>query len=120
MNGDQFSGLTNVKPAAMKNSTAASLMATITALKRALSRTPTTSSPVMNSTMIAAGRLITAPSVAQGDAVIHTGRCRPKPARMRWKYPLQPTATVIDPTAYSRMRSQPIIQAKISPSVAYA
>jgi hypothetical protein len=34
------------------------------------------------------------------------------------KYPLQPTATVIDPTAYSRIRSQPIIHAKTSPSVA--
>ena len=118
MNGDQLSGLTNVNPAAMKNRTAASLMATITALNRALSRTPTTSSAVMASTMRAAGRLIRAPSVAHGDAVIHSGRCSPKPARMRWKYPLQPTATVIDPTAYSRMRSQPIIQAMISPSVA--
>ena len=71
--------------------------------------------------MRTAGRLISAPSTpAPGDALIQTGRLMPKPARIRWKYPLQPTATVMDPTAYSRIRSHPIIQAKISPSVAYA
>ena len=44
MNGDQFAGFTNVSPTTMKKMTAASLIATIAALKRALSRTPTTSS----------------------------------------------------------------------------
>ena len=85
MNGDQFSGLTKVKPARMKKTTATSLIATITALNRALSRTPMTRSAVMNRTMIAAGRLMTAPSIAQGDAHIQPGRCKPNPARIRWK-----------------------------------
>ena len=101
---------------AMKKSTAAILMATITALKRALSRTPMTSSVVIMSTMITAGTLM---MPAGGATDIHCGRLMPNPARIRWKYPLQPIATVIDPTAYSRIRSQPIIQAKISPRVAY-
>ena len=70
--------------------------------------------------MITAGRLMRAPGATPGAALIQAGRATPNPARMRWKYPLQPTATVIEPTAYSRIRSQPIIQAKISPSVAYA
>src|SRR4029453_6819434 len=61
MNGDQLSGWTNEKPATMKNRTAASLIATIAALNRALSRTPITRSAVMSRTMIAAGRVATPP-----------------------------------------------------------
>ncbi len=72
------------------------------------------------STISTAGRLITAPGMVPGAAHIQTGSCQPKPARIRWKYPLHPIATVMEPTAYSRMRSQPIVQATISPSVAYA
>ena len=72
----------------MKNSTAASLIATIAALKRALSRTPTTSSTMIASTMITAGRLMTAPGAAAGAAVIHVGSATPNPARM----PLQVAA----------------------------
>ena len=93
-------------------------MATMTALNLALSRTPITSTTVMTQTISTAGRLMIAPGAAAGAALIQTGSVMPKPARMRWKYPLHPIATVIDPTAYSRIRSQPIIQAKISPRVA--
>ena len=101
----------------MKNRMARPLTATITALKRALSRTPLTSNTMMNSTMMTAGRLMMAPGVcAEGAALIHIGSSIPAPARSRCMYPLQPIATVIDPTAYSRMRSQPISQAKTSPS----
>jgi hypothetical protein len=35
------------------------------------------------------------------------------------KYPLQAIATAMLPTAYSSMRSQPMIHAMTSPSVAY-
>jgi len=72
------------------------------------------------SVMSTAGRLINAPGATPGAAAIHAGSAMPNPARIRWKYPLHPTATVIEPTAYSRIRSHPIIHAKISPSVAYA
>ena len=51
-------------------------MATMAALKRALSRTPITSSTVIASTISTAGRLITP---AGGAAAIHVGRCRPNP-----------------------------------------
>ncbi len=69
----------------MKNSTAASLIATMVALKRALSRMPITSRAVIASTISTAGRLITAPGIVPGAAHIHAGSCKPKPARMRWK-----------------------------------
>ncbi len=65
----------------MKNSTAASLIPTMTALKRALSRMPTTSRYMMQSTMITAGRLTSAPgALALGAALIHTGRAMPAPS----------------------------------------
>src|SRR6185503_12789444 len=74
-NGDQFFGTTYPTPTMMKNTTAASLTATMAALKRALSRTPITRSVLMRSTMSTAGRLITAPSTpAPGEALIQTGR----------------------------------------------
>ncbi len=69
----------------MKNPTAASLIATITALNRALSRTPTTSSTMIPSTIRTAGRLMSDPTSGFGEADIHTGRWIPKPARIRWK-----------------------------------
>src|SRR5215212_4643447 len=74
MNGDQFSGFTYVNPTRMKNATAASLIATIAALNSALSRTPTTSSTMMPSTIRIAGILTSDPVAASGDAVIHAGR----------------------------------------------
>ena len=58
----------------MKKRTAASLMNTMVALNRALSRTPITSSTMMPRTMMTAGRLKTAPGAAAGAAVIQTGR----------------------------------------------
>ncbi len=57
----------------MKNSTAASLTPTMMALKRALSRMPTTSRYMMQSTMMTAGRLMIAPGeLALGAADIHS------------------------------------------------
>ena len=80
-NGDQFSGFTNFMPAKMKKRTAASLMNTIVALKRALSRMPTTRRAVIARTMITAGRFMTAPGIVPGAAHIQAGRWMPKPAR---------------------------------------
>jgi hypothetical protein len=40
-------------------------------------------------------------------------------ARNSLRLPPQPTATAATETPYSRMRSQPMIHATISPSVAY-
>ena len=49
-----------------------------------------------------------------------SGTFKPVICRMSWKFFDHPWATVMDATAYSRIRSQPMIQAIISPSVAYA
>ena len=47
------------------------------------------------------------------------GRWKPKTFSSRsLKYAENPTATAMFETAYSRIRSQPMIQAKISPRVA--
>src|SRR5207248_2181999 len=56
----------------------------------------------------------------QGLICIVAGKTMPTFARTFWKYPDQPVATVALPTAYSSTRSQPMIQANSSPSVAYA
>jgi hypothetical protein len=86
MKGLQFAGSTYPAPTTMKNRMAASLIVTITALARALSRTPMTSSDVITRTIRIAGRLMSAPSTpVAGAAVIHTGKCIPNPARIRWK-----------------------------------
>src|SRR5690606_18464599 len=50
--------------------------------------------------------------------VNHNGKCTWKRPSSFRKYPDHPTATVDDAMEYSRMRSQPISQAKSSPTVA--
>ncbi len=67
-------------PAARKNNTATTLMATITALKRADSRTPTTSRIMISNTMITAGRLM---MPTGGAAPIAIGNSMPNPAIRR-------------------------------------
>ncbi len=52
-----------------------------------------------------------------GD-VSHTGRCTPKVPSRLLMYAEKPTPTAMLETAYSRMRSQPMIHATSSPSVA--
>jgi hypothetical protein len=47
-----------------------------------------------------------------------SGRLMPKLWRKKTTVPDQPEATVAAPKAYSRIKSQPMIQAKISPRVA--
>ena len=48
-----------------------------------------------------------------------TGHVIPKPRSSSWKYPDHEMATATLPIAYSMIRSQPMIQATNSPSVAY-
>ncbi len=94
-----------------------SLTTTITRLARALSDTPRTSSNVMARTMKTAGRLMMPPS--SGDLAIASGRATPNAAsRNALRFPPQPIAMPATDTPYSRMRSQPMIQATISPRVA--
>jgi hypothetical protein len=111
----------------MIKSTTATFTITITALTRADSWMPTTSRTVAAAAMSIAGRLTTAvaavPSASTtavpGAALNSGGNWTPKSASRLTTYPDQPTATVAAPKAYSRIKSQPMIQATSSPSVAY-
>ncbi len=58
-----------------------------------------------------------APGITTGRFML-SGSAMPKMPSTFWKYPDQPLATVAALTAYSSVRSQPITQAKSSPSVA--
>ena len=59
-------------------------------------------------------------SAAPGGPVSETGIGRPTSLARLTTYPDQPTATVDVLKAYSRIKSQPMIQAASSPTVAYA
>src|SRR5215207_9455637 len=123
----------------MNRKTTVSLMTTTTLLKPADSEIPPMSRIVMSATMIIAGTLSTAP-VLDHPSVNSRHTLRPAPGGAVWvygaevycggmlmptslrndtTYPDQPTATVEAANRYSRIRSQPMIQAKSSPSVAY-
>jgi hypothetical protein len=101
----------------------------MTALKDALSWMPFTRMAVTMAVTITAGRF-TKPLVAMkwpvlgsyaiGARAMTSGRWMPIFGNSDWKKLDQPLATVAEPTAYSSTRSQPMIQANISPSVAYA
>ena len=58
-------------------------------------------------------------SAVRYPCVSQSGRVIPNAEMSELKYPLQAIATAILPTAYSRIRSQPMIHAISSPSVAY-
>jgi hypothetical protein len=107
MNGLQLAVLILTAPAAMNSSTTASLMATMTVLKRELSLTPRIMTAVRISTIAPAARL-TVPS-PEMDPGIGTTEA---------KYCAQPTETAAAPSANSSTRSQPMIQASSSPSAA--
>ena len=102
----------------MKNPRITILMTTITAFAVALSLVPAASSAPTASTMTAAVRLTTPPS--NGPAVIAFGSSNENDAfRNSLTLPPQPTATAPTETPYSRIRSHPMTNATISPSVAY-
>ena len=110
------------------------MIPTMMLLKIALSLTPITSTQVTSATMATAGRLTMigcpnrwgAPAAISGvfspvrrSVTSQPGMVKPNACfRMSLKYPDQEIATAILPTAYSMIRSQPMIQAIISPRVA--
>ena len=102
----------------MKRITIATFTSTITALARALSRTPTISSAVTASTRKTAGRLNAPPSVPGGLASASGSEIPNSVSSSSLKYWPQPTATAATETPYSRIRSQPMIHASSSPIVA--
>src|SRR5437773_2645435 len=111
----------------MAISTTATLMITITELTFADSFTPMTMRTVTARVMSTAGRLKTASGLqpgalirVHGAAASEAGKLMPRKSCMKAvKWPDQPTATVAAPSAYSRIRSQPMTHAMNSPSVAY-
>ena len=101
----------------MKNARIRSFSATIAMFTFAVSRTPRESRNITATTMKTAGRLNTPPS--EGDVAIESGSAKPNAlSRNSLRLPPQPTATAATETPYSRIRSQPMIQAASSPSVA--
>ena len=117
-NGSKLSAVKAVMPSTMKSASTASLIATMIVLVRAVSRTPIISTPATARTRKAAGRLTVPPS--PGGLLIASGRLTPKRlSSSSLKYWPQPTATPAIETPYSRIRSQPMIHAASSPSVAY-
>src|SRR5580704_11912385 len=103
---------------------AAILISTMTVLVPVLSRTPRTSTQVINKVMTSAGMLKMPPGEPGAGNIgyaIAGGRWNPNMLSERsCKYAENPTATLIFATAYSRIRSQPITQANSSPRIAYA
>ena len=115
-NGCRLSALKAVKASTMNNPSTASLMTTMMLLRVAVSLTPRTSRKVMASTMTTAGRL----KPPSGREVVNqSGRAIPKViSRKAFRSAPQPTAIAASDTPYSRIRSQPMTHATISPSVA--
>ncbi len=97
-------------------------MITMVVFTFALSLTPRTSIQVTPSVISSAGTLnhpACPPGAGKGGNANWGGKWKPKTLSSRsWRYAENPTATDMFETAYSRIRSQPMIQAKISPSVA--
>ena len=126
MNGCQLAGLMAWAAPMMNSSTTATFTNTITLLTFADSLMPMTRSVVMIAMMMTAGRLKTAVMVEPSARVTTVPRAAdsaggtmiPMSLRNETTYPDHPIATVTAPSAYSSTRSQPMIQAKISPSVA--
>src|SRR5690242_9003167 len=122
----------------MNRKTTVSLMMTITLLNLADSEIPMMSRIVTRATITMAGTFSTAPVLdhpsvksrhtlkpapggvvcVYGAEVYCWGMLIPMSLRNETTYPDQPTATVEAANRYSRMRSQPMIHATSSPSVA--
>ena len=98
-------------PATITSSTMASLMATKTKLTCDEILMPTQMTAVRIRTIAAATRLWPSPYAQPGMVM-------PASFITSAKYVDQPTATVLAPSASSRIRSQPMIQATSSPRLA--
>src|SRR5208282_2630629 len=120
-NGTQLDLCTRLPPTMRNSAMAPILMATIVLLARADSRTPRTSSQLKIITTRKAGTLkyepVHLPAAYTGE-LHRSGSTRPNCASCALRYPEKLTQTATLLTAYSRMRSHPMIHAKISPSVA--
>ncbi len=117
---------------------AAILIATRIALTRALSVVPMISSQVTRPAMMIAGTLIQPPTwsavirsgfgvapnaswtfaISASALLIALGKSTPSPRSRPTAWFDQPTATALAPTAYSRIKAQPTIQASSSPTTA--
>jgi hypothetical protein len=120
-NGVKWSALKAVKAAPMKKIRMPSLSTTMTRLALALSRVPSISRPMMTRTMNTAGMLndpLGAPS-AKVAVDQRSGIATPNADSSRaLRFAPHPAATAAHETPYSRIRSQPITKATISPRVA--
>ena len=115
--GTQLAGSTLGAARKRKIKIAATLMKTRILLTRADSFVPRIKSKVMIPTMSIAGKLISPPSI--GPAVSACGKWKPVDFNKPDRYALHPTATVAEPTEYSKIKPQPTSHATISPSVLY-
>src|SRR5206468_4098464 len=115
----QFAGLIYQTPTAITKRTTPTLVATRMALVVALSRIPITKTMVLRAMMITAGKLNNAPFVVNGSEESHSGiRQWKSTSRKTLRYLVQSAARTPQLIAYSRTKSQPMIQAKSSPKVA--
>src|SRR5579864_3172390 len=108
--------------ATQKTTIATSLIPTMILLAPADSRIPRTSRTVSSMTIKNPSTLKchAHPTIGSyaGEAK-DGGMCSPKVSRKLFTYAEKPTATAMFDTAYSRIKSQPIIHAMNSPIVAY-
>ena len=101
----------------MKNASTPSLTATMARLTLALSRVPRDSSRATPAMIATATRFTTPPS--DGDFEMASGMVKPNAlSRNSLRLAPQPTDTAATAPVYSRIRSQPMTQATISPIVA--
>ncbi len=106
-------------PTPITNRTTPTFVMTSTALVVALSRMPMTRMTVEAAMMSTAGKLNQAPSLENGSEARKSGTWGMCTAfRKTLKYFVQSAARTPQLMAYSRIRSQPMIQANSSPSVA--
>jgi hypothetical protein len=124
MKGVWFAGLMKPQPSTMTMSTMVTFVITMMLLTQADSCVPRTRRAVRTNRMPIAGRFMM-PCTLGSDAMRSIGEwyhwkgmLQPASWSTRLKYSLQAIATVAAPTAYSRQRSQPMIQATSSPMVA--
>src|SRR5437588_2590390 len=121
--GVWFAGLMNPHPMPMKSKTMLTFRITIRPLTKADSFVPRISSAVSRRRMKTAGMFIIpyAPfgSCSKGECDHWYGMRIPNHSSTRFAYSLQAIETVDAATAYSRIKSQPMIHATNSPIVAY-
>jgi hypothetical protein len=116
-NGRRLPLSKTVAATTMNRTSTASLTNTMTVLVLAVSRAPFISRAVTATTMRTAGRLKVPPCSGEVDRA--SGMRTPKAvSRNSLRLPPQPTATAATAMPYSRIRSQPMIQATTSPRVA--